>query len=141
MLSVLLNNSESASLILKIIEFASMMIEILAVAFISFIVIYSTLRYIITTLRAHSTIEDRYIAFRQSLAKVLLLGLELLVAADIVRTVALEATFQSVSVLGLLVLVRILLGWSLTVEIEGKWPWQISQTKSEVNVEASVHDT
>jgi uncharacterized membrane protein len=54
----------------------------------------------------------------------LLLGLEILVAADIVRTVALEATLESVAVLGLLVLIRTFLSWALVVEIEGRWPWQ-----------------
>ena len=58
------------------------------------------------------------------LGKALLLGLEILVAADIIRTVALEATLQSVSVLGLLVLIRTFLSWALVVEIEGRWPWQ-----------------
>jgi uncharacterized membrane protein len=53
-----------------------------------------------------------------------LLGLELLVAADVVRTVALEPTLKNVGVLGLLVLIRTFLSWSLTVEMEGRWPWQ-----------------
>jgi uncharacterized membrane protein len=52
------------------------------------------------------------------------LGLEILVAADIIRTVALEATLQSVAILGLLVLVRTFLSWALAVEMEGRWPWQ-----------------
>jgi uncharacterized membrane protein len=58
------------------------------------------------------------------LGKALLLGLEILVAADIVRTVALEATLESVAILGLLVLIRTFLSWALVVEIEGRWPWQ-----------------
>jgi len=140
MLSMLLSDSEISLEILRWIEYASMVIEILAVSFITFVVIYSTLRYLLSILRARGTVEERYIAFRHSLAKVLLLGLELLVAADIVRTVALEATFQSVGVLGLLVLVRILLGWSLTVEIEGKWPWQLSaERKTEKKMEEQDH--
>jgi hypothetical protein len=49
---------------------------------------------------------------------------EFLVAADVVRTVALEPTLDNVAVLGLLVLVRTFLSWTLTVEIEGRWPWQ-----------------
>ena len=61
---------------------------------------------------------------RDRLGRVLLLGLEILVAADIVRTVALEPSFQNVAVLGLLVLVRTFLSWSIVVEIEGRWPWQ-----------------
>jgi uncharacterized membrane protein len=56
--------------------------------------------------------------------RVLLLGLELPVAADIVRSVALEPTLDSVGVLGLLVVIRTFLSWSLIVEIEGRWPWQ-----------------
>jgi len=58
------------------------------------------------------------------LGKALLLGLEILVAADIVRTVVLEPTLQSIAVLGLLVLIRTFLSWALVVEIEGRWPWQ-----------------
>jgi uncharacterized membrane protein len=54
----------------------------------------------------------------------MLLGLEILVAADIVRTVALEPSLESVGILGLLVLIRTFLSWSLDVELEGRWPWQ-----------------
>jgi uncharacterized membrane protein len=56
------------------------------------------------------------------------LGLEILVAADIVRTVALEATLESVAILGLLVLIRTFLSWSLAVEMEGHWPWRSPNT-------------
>jgi len=54
----------------------------------------------------------------------LLLGLEVLVAADIVKTVAVEPTFDSLGVLGLLVIIRTFLSWTLVLEIEGHWPWQ-----------------
>jgi uncharacterized membrane protein len=52
------------------------------------------------------------------------LALELLVAADVVQTVILEFTLVNVAALGVLVLVRTFLSWSLVVEIEGRWPWQ-----------------
>lgn len=65
-----------------------------------------------------------YRRLRTLSARVLLLGLELLVAADIVRTVALQPSLESVVVLGLLVVIRTFLSWSLIVEIEGRWPWQ-----------------
>ena len=52
------------------------------------------------------------------------MGLELLVAADIIRTVTLEATLMNMANLGALVVVRTFLGWSLSVEIERRWPWQ-----------------
>ena len=58
------------------------------------------------------------------------MGLEILVAADVVRTVALEATFESVVVLGLLVLIRTFLSWALVVEIEGRWPWQAERKQN-----------
>jgi uncharacterized membrane protein len=54
----------------------------------------------------------------------LLLGLEILVAADIIETVALELTLESVAALGLLVLVRTFLSWTTLLEIEERWPWQ-----------------
>lgn len=58
-----------------------------------------------------------------------MLGLEVLIAADIVRTVALEATLESIGFLGLLVLIRTFLSWSLAVEIQGRWPWQSKPEK------------
>ena len=54
----------------------------------------------------------------------MLLGLEILVAADIIRTVVLEPTLSNVVVLGLLVLIRTFLSWALVLEIEERWPWQ-----------------
>lgn len=65
-----------------------------------------------------------YRALRHGLARAILLGLEFLVAADIIRSVALEPTLLSVGILGLIVLVRTFLSWSLEVEITGRWPWQ-----------------
>ena len=54
----------------------------------------------------------------------ILLGLEFLVAADIIRTVALQPSLQNVAVLGLIVLIRTFLSFSLEVEIDGRWPWR-----------------
>ena len=67
---------------------------------------------------------DRYRLFRQQLGRSILLGLELLVAADIIRTVAVTPTLSSVSVLALIVLIRTFLSFSLELEITGRWPWQ-----------------
>jgi uncharacterized membrane protein len=68
-------------------------------------------------------------AFRRTLGRSILTGLELLVAADIIRTVAIEPTLRSVLVLGLIVLIRTFLSMSLEVEIDGKWPWQRAADK------------
>lgn len=62
--------------------------------------------------------------FRSSLGQAILLGLEFLVAADIVNTVAIEPTLDSLAVLAGIVLIRTFLSFSLEVEIEGRWPWQ-----------------
>jgi uncharacterized membrane protein len=68
-------------------------------------------------------------AFRRTLGRSILTGLELLVAADIIRTVAIEPTLQNVLVLGVIVLIRTFLSMSLEVEIDGKWPWQRATDK------------
>jgi uncharacterized membrane protein len=65
-----------------------------------------------------------YHGTRRSLGRVLLLGLEVLIAADIIATVALELTLQNVAALGLLVVVRTFLSWTIEVETDGRWPWQ-----------------
>jgi uncharacterized membrane protein len=68
-----------------------------------------------------------YRHLRLYMGRSIVVGLELLIAADIIRSVAIEPTFTSVGVLGLLVLVRTFLSWSLEVEINGEWPWQRSR--------------
>ena len=68
--------------------------------------------------------DDRIYELRSGLGRSILLGLEFLVAADIVNTVAVEPTLTSVAVLAGIVLIRTFLSFSLEVEIEGRWPWQ-----------------
>ena len=72
-----------------------------------------------------------YYAFRTSLARAILLGLEFLVAADIIGTVAVKATLENLFVLGLIVLIRTFLSFSLEVEINGRWPWQAGRGAEE----------
>jgi uncharacterized membrane protein len=67
--------------------------------------------------------DQAYRRLRQSIGRGILLGLELLVAGDIIRTVAIEPTFRSVGVLALIVVVRTFLSFSLEVELTGRWPW------------------
>src|SRR5262245_58598514 len=66
-----------------------------------------------------------YERVRRGLGRVIQLGLEILVAADLIRTVIVDPTLASVAGLGLLVLIRTLLSWSITVELEGTWPWRL----------------
>ena len=74
--------------------------------------------------------RDTYESYRQRLGRSILLGLELLVAADIIKTVAITPTFESVGVLALIVVVRTFLSWSLELEISGRWPWQKNQDEA-----------
>jgi uncharacterized membrane protein len=67
---------------------------------------------------------EAYRRFRQSIGRAILLGLEILVAADIIRTVAVEPSFRSVGILAVIVVIRTFLSWSLELELEGRWPWQ-----------------
>jgi len=69
-----------------------------------------------------------YIVYRRNLGRSILLGLEFLVAADIIKTVAVTPTFTSVGVLAVIVLIRTFLSWSLQLEIDGRWPWQKPDT-------------
>jgi uncharacterized membrane protein len=123
MLYSLVASTSVGSTILDWIEIGALAIEILAVVIIVAAIFSSTIRYLIQSgLRPRAA--ESYSQLQASLGRSLLLGLEILVAADIVRTVALEATLQSVLALGLLVLIRTFLSWALVVEIEGRWPWQ-----------------
>ena len=71
-----------------------------------------------------SEVAASYRTYRHSLGRSILLGLEVLVAADIIRTVAVEPDFRSVGVLAVIILVRTFLSLSLELEITGRWPWQ-----------------
>ena len=88
--------------------------------------ILAFLRYVVDLIR----LRDGPLAFRHLrlyLGRAIVLGLELLIAADIIRSVAINPTFASVGVLALIVLVRTFLSWPLEVEINGEWPWQRSR--------------
>jgi len=65
-----------------------------------------------------------YRLFRQDLGRAILLGLEFLIAGDIIRTVVVAPTLENVLILGLIVLIRTFLSIALQLEVEGRWPWQ-----------------
>jgi uncharacterized membrane protein len=109
---------------MELIKLTSIFIEYLAAVIITSMVGYSTARYIILLIRKRNTPDVNYREYKHMLGKGLLLGLEILVAADVIRTVALEPTIENIAALGLLVVVRTFLSWSLVVENESRWPWQ-----------------
>jgi uncharacterized membrane protein len=129
MLYNLIASSSAGHRILVLIDYAALAIEVLAVTIIVISIFFSFGHYLFQAL-IRREIGEQYRLLKVRLGKSLLLGLEILVAADIVRTVALEATLQSVAVLGLLVLIRTFLSWALVVEIEGRWPWQPKREES-----------
>lgn len=73
---------------------------------------------------------ERYRRYRHDMGRAILLGLEVLVAADIVRTVAFTPSMDSVAVLAMIVAIRTFLSWSLALELDGRWPWQRSLNPS-----------
>ena len=97
-------------------------IEIIAIGFIALSVVAAFVVAIRLLIRRQ--VEDAYGTFKRQIARGLLLGLDLLIAADIIRTVTLEPTIENVTALGLLVVVRTSLAWSLVLETESRWPWQ-----------------
>jgi uncharacterized membrane protein len=107
----------------EVVEAAAVMLMLIGLAL-------STARY----LHGFSG-KDRkaaYAIYRRDLGRSLLLTLEFLIAADIIETVAIEKTLQSVGILGALVVVRTFLSFALEVELSGRWPWQsASSTSSE----------
>ena len=122
--------AEAATAITRWVEHAAIGIELLAVVIIVAVILTATALYV-SQILAQRADAITYKNYRQQIARALLLGLEILVAADIIRTIALEPTLQNVLILGLLVLIRTFLGWSLVVEIEERWPWQSLRVEAE----------
>jgi uncharacterized membrane protein len=108
---------------LKWVEYAATAVELLAVVIIVVAIFAATLVYL-SKIAARQADRVTYNNYRYKVGRALLLGLEILVAADIIRTVVLEPTLANVLVLGLLVLIRTFLSWALFLEIEERWPWQ-----------------
>jgi uncharacterized membrane protein len=103
------------------IELAAQAVEALAVVIMVVLILAGTARWLFQPGRL---IGHAYEQYRVVLARSLQVGLELLVAADIIRTVMIEASLANLASLAGLVVVRTLLGWTLAVEVEGRWPWQ-----------------
>jgi uncharacterized membrane protein len=125
----LLLESAPTPLFAELVHLAVEAIEGLAVVIIVFMVFAATARFVYFMFAQRSRIEKSYEQYKRSVAKAMLLALELLVAADIIYTVILDPTLTAVAALVLLVVVRVFLGWSLIVETEGRWPWQPVRTE------------
>jgi uncharacterized membrane protein len=106
-----------------IASWASSMLELAGVVVIVSVAAYSLLMAAFDLLRQKEG-KRTYEKYRHSLARGILFGLELLVAADIIRTVTFQFDFESVGILALVILLRTFLSFTLNLEATGKWPWQ-----------------
>jgi uncharacterized membrane protein len=104
-----------------LIESGASAIELMAVALIVGVFCWASVRFL---LHAGRHAKDPYDRYKLLLGRTLSLGLEFLVAADVIRTVILPPTLTNIAVLAAVILTRTFLSWSLVVEMEGRWPWQ-----------------
>jgi uncharacterized membrane protein len=110
-----------------LIEVMSRGVELAGIAVIVLGAIVSTLRFLLHLWPTRG-VPDAYEVYREGIGRAILLGLEFLVAADIVRTVAISPSFTSVGVLAAIILIRTFLAWTLELEITGRWPWEQRRT-------------
>lgn len=105
----------------EIIEIITRLIEIAGVLIMVIGIVYGSFAFLTSIQKSDHNAYDTY---RTRIGRSILLGLELLVAADILNTVAIKPTMKSVLVLGLIVIIRTFLSFSLEIELEGKLPWR-----------------
>ncbi len=104
-------------------EWCAAIIEVLGISIIMLVALYSLGRSIVLLIQTRArrpVLHD----LRQRVGEGILLGLEFLIAADIIYTVALDLTFESLGALAIVVLIRTFLSFTLEVELTGRWPWQ-----------------
>ncbi len=111
--------------ITRLMEPVSAALELFGVGVIVASVFVATFRFV-GDLRGEAR-KKAYDRYRANLGRGILLGLELLVGADIISTITAPITWESVGLLGLIVLIRTFLSFSLETEIEGRWPWRRSE--------------
>ena len=109
------------------VDYISSMVEMIGVLTIFLGALYSLFVFFISVSKKK---VNSYIQLRQTLGKSILLGLEILIAADIMATVVTDPTMKTVAVLGVIVLIRTFLSLSLQVELEGRFPWQKNLRKA-----------
>src|ERR1700739_3842327 len=111
----------------RMFDIGATAIETMAVALIVGAFLWASVRFLLHTGRHASNPYQRY---KVLLGRSLSLGLEFLVAADVIRTVVITPTLSNVGVLGAIIVARTFLSWSLVVEMEGRWPWQPTRAPS-----------
>lgn len=112
-----------SDLVRPIAEWCAAFVEVIGIGIISIVAAYALGYAVIQTFR-RTEIASAVDKTRKILGRGIILGLEFLVAADIIHTVAVEFTFKTVGVLAVIVLIRTFLSFTLEAELTGKWPWQ-----------------
>ena len=115
------DSMEGASIVTAFAQIAGRGMEAVGIAVV---VIGALVATTLFAIRWRADADCAYRRYREHLGRAILLGLEFLVAADIIRTVALEPSFRNLGVLAGIVLIRTFLSFSLELEITGRWPWQ-----------------
>lgn len=123
---------------LNVMELVGQAVDAAGVAVIVAGIIVATILALAQRLRGGPGMSA-YQLYRQGIGRAILLGLEILVAADIIRTVAVEPSFRSVGVLAIIVLIRTFLSATLELEIEGHWPWQPRRVASKPAPSSESH--
>jgi len=108
---------------LETIELVGQGVDVAGVVVMVLGMLVATVSFLKGQRRANDPTET-YQRYRHGLGRAILLGLEILIVADIIRTIAIEPTFASLGILAIIVLVRTFLSWTLELELEGRWPWQ-----------------
>jgi uncharacterized membrane protein len=116
--------------LIEALHWTARVIEAVGIAIIVLGAIVSSFHFLWQLLNA-GALADAYQAYRANLGRGILLGLEFLIAADIIGTVAVEPTLENLGVLAIIVLIRTFLSFTLEVEIQGHWPWQHARTRGE----------
>ena len=108
--------------ILEGLELAVGIIELVAVLVIVIGFIRASVAY--TRARRAADREKAFVAFRSRLGMNMLLGLEILVIADVIESITVEPSYMSLTVLAFLVVLRTIVSWTTSLQVEGRWPWQ-----------------
>lgn len=106
-----------------IAEWLAVIVEMIGICIIAALAVYALILAIVRLLQKDNS-EMLFHEVRQRLGRGILLGLEFLIAADIIHTVAVDLTYKTVGVLAVIVLIRTFLSFTLEVELTGRWPWQ-----------------
>jgi uncharacterized membrane protein len=104
-----------------LIDWVGRLLEVAGVSIIAIGAAYATISFLVRW--RHNPASAQFRRYRQTVGRSILLGLEFLVAADIVKTVTTDPTFRSVGVLALIIALRTFLSVELELEIDGRWPW------------------